>query len=46
MCTAIRDISRLDPRCQRNAVDLLILLNVPLQVVQDMVLSLVQITLQ
>jgi hypothetical protein len=45
MCTAIRDISRLDPRCQRNPVDLLILLIVPFRV-QDMVELLVQITLQ
>ena len=45
MCTAIRDISRLNLRSQRSPVDLLVLVVVPFRV-QDMVLSLVQITLQ
>jgi len=45
MCTAIRDISRMDLRSQRSLVDLATLVNVPFRV-QDMVLSLVQITLQ
>jgi hypothetical protein len=45
MCTAIRDISRRDKRYQRSPVDLLVLMIVPSRD-QDMVLSLVEITLQ
>jgi hypothetical protein len=45
MCTAIRDISRRAKRFQRSPVDLLVLVIVPFRV-QDMVRSLVQITLQ